>query len=312
MNKKGIEFGFSWIFAIIVGSVILFLALFAVTKFVGTERRVSDTFVAAELNNLLHPIETNLEDSKYVKIGFLDETRVFNECVESGNFGKQQISTSSKLGFGNEWGDRSVRKSSFNKYIFSRETEEGKDLHVIVKPFKLPYKIGDLTFMYSGDYCFVNPVTEIEDEIDDLSAGGEIGIEIVTNPTDCKQGDTIVCFNQIGCDINVNTGSQIVSHENEDVFYEGNLLLGAILSDIGIYECQLKRLMKRNSELARLYSSKALFLEGQGCSNNLGTELITFANSVASFSNSNDLTNVFRDSEDLRRKNDAISRCKVF
>ena len=316
-NKKGIEFGFSWIFAIIVGAIIIFIAIYAATRLIGTERRVSDTFIAAELNNLIHPIETNLEDSKYVKIKFLDETRFYNECQTTGNFGKQQISTSTKLGIGNDWGQKSVRKSSFNKYLFSREVEEGKELNVIVKPFYNPYKVGDLTFVYSGDYCFVNPPAEIEEELEELSGNGnlEIGINVTTNANQCPQGKTIVCFNQIGCDINVNLGSRIVSRSSpaDDVFYDGDLIYAAIFSDKELYECQIKRLMKRTNELAYIYSLKSGFLTGQGCSNNLQGDLVSFANILSNTNSSEDfLDNVAPIAEDLRRKNDAISKCKLF
>ena len=316
-NKRGMEFGFSWIFVIIVGAVIIFIVIYAVNKFVGTERRVSDTFISAELNNLINPIETNLENSKYVKIKFLDETRFYNECQTTGNFGKQQISTSTKLGIGDEWGQKSVRKSSFNKYLFSRKVEEGKELNAIVKPFYNPYKVGDLTFIYSGDYCFVSPPADIEEELQELSGSGSIniGINITTNPNQCAPGKAIVCFNQIGCDINVNLGSQVVSRSSpeDDVFYEGDLIYAAIFSDKELYECQLKRLMKRTSELAYVYSLKSGFLTSQGCSSNLQGDLASFANILSNTNSSEDfLRDVVPMANDLGRKNDAISKCKVF
>jgi hypothetical protein len=313
MDKRGFEFGFTWIFAIIVGSVILFLAIFTVSRFVDTERTVSDTLIAAELNNVLHPIETNLEDSKYARIEFLDETRVFNECQTFGNFGKQEISTSSKLGIGNDWGRQSIRKSSFNKYIFSRAFEQGREINVIVKPFEIPFKVGDLTVMYSGNYCFVNPLSDIQEEIEDLGSAGDIGIEVVSNPNECLQGKTLVCFNQIGCDINVNTASKLVTHVGrEDIFYEGDLIYGAILSDPEIYECQLKRLMKRASELSIIYAKKSNLLIGEGCFNSLQGDLISFA-SITQIQNSQEFKdNVVQAAKDLGEKNELITKCKVF
>jgi hypothetical protein len=320
MEKKGIEFGFNWIFAIIVGSLILFLALFTVNKFIKTETSVSDTFVAAELNNLIHPIETNLEDSKYVKIDFIQNTRVYNECVTAGNFGKQSISTSTKLGIGKDWSEKSVGKSSFNKYLFSREIEEGKELHVIVKPFFNPYKVGDLTMMYSGNYCFVSTPSDIKDDIDDLSGDGnlDIGINIVGNLNECKTGETTVCFNLNGCDVNVNLGSEIVTHYSrgvgEEVYYSGDLIYGAILSEPEVYECQLRRLNKRTSELAQVYALKAGFLTGQGCSNNLQVDLLSFSNTMSQIENSMEFTgaNTQNKINELEEKNYDLSKCKVF
>ncbi len=320
MNKKGIEMAFSWIFAIIAGAVILFSAIYITTRMIGTERKVSDTLVAAELDNLLHPIETNLEDSKYVNIRFVDETRVFNNCSAKGVFGKQQISTASKL-IGNDWGEQSVRKTSFNKYIFSRGVEEGKKIHAIVKPFEMPFKIADLTILYGGNYCFVNPPSDIEDEINDLSGDGvqDVGVNISTSLSACPQNAETVCFNMIGCDTNVNTlgsSSNIqgsISKDGETVYYYGgSLLLAAIFSDTEIYECQIKRLMSRAGELGAVYAKKATYLEGSGCSNNLVQDLQSFVVASAINNSHEFVQQVVNLANDLEERNGNIAKCKVF
>ncbi len=317
MNKKGVEFAFSWIFAIIAGAVILISAVYVTTKLVGTERRVGDTFIASELNTILNPIETNLEDSKYAVIEFVDETRVFNECSTTGTFGKQQISTSSKLGLGDNWGEQSVRKSSFNKYIFSRETEETlyKNLRVIVRPLFVPFKVGDLTMLYGGKYCFVNPSSDIEDLVNDLSGNGvnNIGINITSNLNLCERESTTVCFNQIGCEVNVNTQARVVSKYEQELHYDGDsLMLAAIFSDPKIYECQIKRLMGRTEELAVIYSKKATYVDGSGCSNNLNTELQSFVLATA-INNSRDFVqNVVPAINNLEERNEQLATCKIF
>ena len=316
MNKKGIEFSFSWIFAIIAGAVILISALYITTKLVGTERKIGDTFIASELNTILNPIETNLEDSKYTTIKFLDETRVFNECSNAGTFGKQQISTASKLGIGNEWGEQSIRKSSFNKYVFSRGTEEtqNKKLRVIVRSFFIPFKVGDLTMIYGKEYCFVNPPSDIEELVQDLSANGvqDIGINITSNIPSCLADSTKVCFDIIGCEINVNTQSKIVSKYGKDLHYSGeSLMLSAIFADPLIYECQLKRLMGRTGELGVLYSKKANYLEGSGCSNDLQNDLNEYVLATV-IDNSGNLERVVFMSDDLEEKNGQLANCRIF
>ena len=317
MNKRGIEMAFSWIFAIIAGAVILISAVYITTRLVGTERRVGDTFIASELNTILNPIETNLEDSKYAKIDFVDETRVFNECSNIGTFGKQQISTASKLGIGKDWGEQSVRKSSFNKYIFSRGVEETKDkkMHAIVRPFFMPFKVGDLTMLYGGDYCFVKPPSDIEDLITDLSGNGlqDIGINITSSLAICPRGSTTVCFNQVGCDVNVNTQSDIVSKYGRDLYYEGDsLMLSAIFADPEIYECQLKRLMGRAGELGILYSKKAEYVEGSGCSNGLQMDLQAFARNTAINNSREFVQNIVPASKNLEDRNGKLATCKIF
>ena len=87
MNKNGLDFTFSWIFAIIAGAVILFSAIYITTKLIDSSEVQEDTLVAGELSNVLGPVETNLEDSKYSVIKFSRDTRVFNDCSTSGAFG---------------------------------------------------------------------------------------------------------------------------------------------------------------------------------------------------------------------------------
>ncbi len=318
MNRKGIEFAFSWIFAIIAGAVILISAVYITTKLVGTEREVQDSFIASELTNALNPIETNLENSKYALINFVDETRVFNDCRNEGVFGKQQISTSTKLGIGDEWGKQSAKRSSFNKYVFSDKVTEtfDKKLRVIVKPFFTPFKIGDLTIFYGKDYCFVNPTDDIKDLIDDLSGNGRnnIGLSLTSKLSDCSTDAESVCFNdEIGCDITVDWMNKKVEKNNKkSYFYEVDLQMAAIFSDPDIYECQLKRLIMRAGELAVIYSKKAEYIEGSGCSNNLQNDLNEFVLS-ANINNSKEyLQDILPLSIRLKEKNDELSKCKIF
>jgi len=63
-NKRAFEFSFSWLFAIIMGAVIIFLAIYAANKFIGTERAKQDTELGKELGIILLPIETGLETAK--------------------------------------------------------------------------------------------------------------------------------------------------------------------------------------------------------------------------------------------------------
>ncbi len=318
MNKKGIEFAFSWIFAIIAGAVILISAVYITTKLVGTDRRVQDSFIASELTNVLNPIETNLEDSKYVSINFIDDTRVFNDCITEGVFGKQQISTSTKLGIGDDWGQQSVKRSSFNKYVFSDKVIEtsNKKIRAIVRPFFTPFKTGDLTILYGNDYCFVNPTDDIKDLIEDLSGNGrnDIGLNLTSKVDDCSTDAEIVCFNnEIGCDIDVNWRNKILVKNNKQVyFYETDLQIAAIFSDSDIYECQLKRLIRRAGELAVVYSKKASYIEGSGCSNNLQNDLDEFVLS-ANINNSKEYVyDILPLSIRLKEKNDKLAKCKIF
>ncbi len=316
MNRNGVDFTFSWIFAIMAGAVIIVSAIYISSQLINSGKKQSDTLVAGELANLFNPLETNLEDNKYSVIEFSQETRVYNECSLDGFFGIQKISTSSKSSKG-EWSEQSIKKSVQNKYLFSRNREESsnKRLHVLVNPIDYPFKIGDAIMVYSGNYCFVNPPSDIEDLLNDLSIDGEkdIGINLTSNVNQCPLNYTKVCFNRIGCDINVDTNSESVTKSSKTSYYDGDsLMLAAILSDNEIYECQIKRLMKRARELGIIYNKKSIFIEGSGCSNNLASDLQNFVE-YTNLNNSRDFARlVVPLAKDLERRNSELASCKVF
>lgn len=308
MNRKGFQFSFSWLFAVIVGGVVIFLAIYGVTRLVDTGDFERNTIAGAELGILLHPIETNLESGKYNVVNFPEETRIYNSCRNIGNFGRQGISTSIKTGIGNNFGERGVETSFFSKYIFSRSIEEGRELHVFSKPFEMPYKIGDLIFASAEDYCFVEATNEIEDEVEGLEMDF---IELVDDVGACSVGSESVCFRTNDCDVNVDFLTNSVEKNGDVVYFVDDLVYGAIFADVELYECQVDRLMKRAGELAQVYAAKSDFLSSKGCSSNLQSDLLTYSG-ITQISSSIDLSLFVEDfADDLDRRNDALN-CRLF
>jgi len=310
MNKKGFEMNFAWIFGILVGAIILGIALYATTGLIETEGKIGETEIAKQLGILLNPLETGLEEASYAVITLPIETQVINRCRTFGNFGKQIIVTNERNQIGG-LGEEGEEISFFNKYIFSQEIEEGKNLHLIMKPLKMPYKIADMVFASAENYCFVNPPSDILEEIDDLNPSHIFQEE---NLEDCLQENKIVCFgNGEECDIEVNLGGNYVTKNGKTIYYEDSLIYGAIFADAEIYECQVERLMKRNAELAYLYAEKSNFLSGKGCSSNLGAELLNFA-TILQFEEddtSAKLMEIVLVSENLEERNEDLE-CELF
>ena len=94
-------------------------------------------------------------------------------------------------------------------------------------------------------------------------------------------------------------------------FDNAALMYAGIFSDADIYECQLKRLMKRVSELSSLYKNKAVLISQKGCPTSLGDELTQLKDFAKSFDNSGDLDDMNNFIFDLNRGND-ISLCKLW
>lgn len=319
-NKKGFEFSFNWIFAIIIGAAIIFLAIYGTTQLIKQERRVSDTEAGKQLGIILNPLETGIESGKISKITFPLETRVFSKCLSSGAstgeraFGVQEISIATKSGIGAEWDKPGVESTFYNKYIFSSSTVEGKELIVFSKPFYFPFEVADVLFIIpkKEEYCFVNAPSDIDDEIKKLKP---VNINVSANLKDCKKGTTRVCFESSGCDIDVNLGAKSVKKNGQRIYYEEDeenaLLYGAIFADNGIYECQIKRLMKRASELASLYEAKSTSLSPRGCRSGLEQEMSIYANITRNLNKTDELTGIKILSDEIRRRNDALL-CKLF
>jgi len=308
MNKNGIELSFAWIFAIIVGAAIIVLAVYATTNLIKTERKVQETEVGKQFGILLSPIETSLEAAKVARITFPDETRLINRCRTTGNFGAQDIGISTRSRVGDEWQEGAVLSTFYNKYLFSSATTQGKEFNVFVKPFNMPFKSADVIFVWSSEYCFVNPPEEIEEELEALRPKN---INITSSVAECTPSSKKVCFTSSGCDVDVSINSKSVKKGKQTVYYEDSLIYGAIFADPDIYECQVKRLMKRTSELSLLYLSKSESLTPRGCASGLEVELALYANQTNAINNSIDFREITSLAKNMREKNDLLL-CKLF
>lgn len=325
MNKRGYEFSFAWIFAIFVGAIVIFFAIYATTKVIDTQRTTIDTVSAKRIGILLTPVETNLESSRLAKISVSQETRLITECETQGNFGVQKISSLVKSGIGDDWQPEAGVQSSFrNKYIFAQtETHSEEEFYIFTKPFKFPYKVADLTIIWSDKkpYCFVfssetGEQNQLKEELEILNPEN---IELVSEISSCSSTSRKVCFEDASsCDVLVSLSTNKIKYEdgktydfvesldNENKF---SLLFAAIFSDSQTYECQTQRLAKRAANLADLYRLKSNFLSEKGCSSSplLPAALQTLKNSLSS----SDLGRAESAALDLRTKNGNLG-CKLF
>ena len=306
-NKKGfLQMSFAWLFAIIIGGFILFLAIYASTKIIKTEQIALDAETAKEIGVLLNPLETGFETGKKNSLILPAETRIHNRCNNNGVFGRQIIRISQKS-FG-EWTDTNVDVGFSNKYIFSEDSVEGKKFFLFSKPFEFPFKITDLIYLTSSEkkYCFFNAPEDIEDEISDLNQEN-----LLTE--NCPENSVKVCFDSEDCEINVNYGSRYVDKNNERMYFnEDALMYAAIFSDKEVYECQLKRVMQRAKELSLLYKDKAEFISREQCNSNLNSDLLELGNLEGSLRGSENLNNYMINlAENMQKKNN-LAECKLW
>lgn len=280
IRKKG-QMNFELIFAVIAGVVILLLAIYGAMQIGKTGRYGIDTEIAKKIAVFTEPMQAGISSGKSSKIGFSSPTRIYNSCLND-EFGENRISVATSSGVGEKWTIPGGEISVENKYIFSKDMEEGENLYVFSKPFEFPYKVADLLIFSAGQYCFINPPKEIEDDVNDLKLPN---VKIVENSRDCGDAEK-VCFGVSGnCDSSVfsqgsiftetfNTG--YVQKNGKKLIYAGNLVYAAIFSDTDTYECNVKRLLYRDKRIISILKDKAELMNLRGCNTQLVSDLSSF------------------------------------
>jgi len=278
-GDKGAQFDFVWLFAIIAGGVILVLAIYGALQAGSSQRFITDTEVAKTISILTNPMQASFSEGSFGQILFKQETRINNICLDGG-FGENKISVSTKSNVGEPWGIPGVETKVVNKYIFSTEKDSGEIYHVFSKPFYFPYKVADLTFITTENYCFINAPDKIADEVSNIKN---------INATGCNFENALrVCFGSGStCDINVYgtcTGfcdtifdEGTVSKKGSEMKYVGNLMYGAIFSDKTVYNCNVNRLMYRTGKIAEGLTSKSDLMNARNCNTNLKGEVASWS-----------------------------------
>jgi hypothetical protein len=263
MDKRGIEFNFAVLFSIIVGAMIIFLAIYGSSRIIRTGTSEQQSSITKQLTIIFDPMETGIASGKSNSFLFTEESRLYNECFNEGDFGSQRFSFSIKS-FG-KWGEKNLGQRVYNKYVFSDKIEEGKKAYVFSKPFNFPFKVSELIFISTKTYCFYNSPNFIREEV--LSMGIE-NIKIKESQN-CSASDTNVCFGayplSVTCQILVTSDSDyeygsIKKSDKTIEYYSPALLYAGIFSSPEIYECNVKRLMQRASSQAILFGKESFFV----------------------------------------------------
>lgn len=299
---------FNWIFAILVGGFILFLAVFSAGQFIRTSEQTLYTETAASLISLFDPLETGLASGKAHEIGFKKNSRIYFDCEEDlGYFGKQTISFSEQT-FGDKFGERGQRVSIRNKYIFAEEVVEGREVYAFSKPFFMPFKVTDLVMVTSqqDNYCFYGSPDDFREDIEGLNMKNII---FMNGTNECE--GTNVCFDgSAGCDIKVFEDQGYLLKEGKRVYFVGDLIYGAIFSNPDTYECNVKRIKTKFDELAQIYLEKISIIERKECSSNIAGKL---AGMLGGIQDSRSLIGLFILAEDVDSINrQAKSGCQVY
>jgi len=306
MKKGALQISFGWLFAIIVGIFIIFLAIYGVTRLMKTEQTALDAETGEEIDVLLNPLETSFESAKTTSFTMPTESRLYNDCTNVGTFGEQLMKVSQK-NF-NQWTETNLDISFENKYIFSEDVVEGTTFYVFSKPFEFPFKVADLIYLTSSKdiYCFVDAPSDIEEELNNLNQKN-----ILTE--NCSEKTINVCFSG-NCDINVeySKGEGYVSKDEKIYFASDALMYAAIFGDGEIYECQLRRLMQRVEILSLIYRDKSIFIGNHGCETEISSDLAELKSLADNLNSSSQIFGIQNKVDELDKLNDAMGQCRLW
>jgi hypothetical protein len=328
-NKKGaLEFSFAWIFAIVAGVFIIFLAIYGVIKFINLNQMGIDVKTAKNIGVLINPIESSFESATRSMINTGTEIKIYTDCrapTPTNVFGKQLIRTSNP---NKEEEEEKINASFQNRYLFSENPVQGKTFYLFSKQLEVPFKVADLVYLLStkDKYCFILPPNDIEDEINYLTKleskeesekmAQYENLFVVHSKTECPGGSINVCFaSSTNCEIVVSVPSKSVKKEGKIMYYEGDALMyAAIFSSKEDYECQLKRLMGRTEELFKIYLDKSDFIfQGTGCNidQELKGNLMLMSIALKEFSDSQDINVIYELAEQINAQN-KFADCKLW
>ena len=319
-SKRSFEMPFSWIFAIIAGSFIILMAIYATTKFIQTSQYSQYSESAKSLGNLLNPVVNGVTSAYSTRIDFRKEIRMYINCsetsVNSPIFGRQTLAFSEESGFLSKWTTPGAEITRYNKYIFSNNIEQGKTLYLFSKPFYAGFRVDDLVYIVADNYCFVGAPEFVKDEINSINPGN---MNLTANIKECKKNDVSVCFGfaASGCSINVmpDMESDYISgyvrkNNQTSTYYGDSLMYAAIFSSPTIYQCNVKRLGNKISALGQLYKEKIELVKLKECNSVIGP-YIEDIQRLSMNMTQNNLKNIYQNAQEMDAQN-CKSECKIY
>lgn len=264
LSKRGVV-QFTWIFSLIIGALIIFLAVYSAAKFVQTSSFQTQAELVRQLDVVLNPFAsvgaiTTMTLSKQVELPV--EMQLNFSCSSQGNYNELNARTRKGKGWG-DWLERGFRIK--DKYIFS-DSLSGKNLWVFSKPFEMPWRVDDAIYILDKSYCFDNPPQNIKDEIDAMGFSQSGQGAVFLKKDSCPAGSVEVCFGSRQCAVNVNYPLGIVRKEGEGLVFAGDAMMyAAIFSGKAVYQCNFDRFIERLRTQIDMNIAESIKLKERGC-----------------------------------------------
>ena len=250
IKAQGMQFG--WLFALIIGGVILFLAISFSGQIIGTGTQQTQAELTRSIDTLLNPF-ASIEGAKVSlskPVSLPEKTEVNFSC--SSRLDSQTMSLKLKRG------EKPFTYQIKNKYIFSESFNE-KELWVFAKPFEMPWRVDDLIYIISKKYCFINPPENIKKELQEINSSKII---VSSSSANCKDYMTVCWIGK--CNISV-TDSTVTPKGGNPLFYLDDSTMYAAIFGPSQYNCNIERLRTRLGVQTEIFIAKTDILIQQGC-----------------------------------------------
>jgi len=312
--KRG-QFEFNWLFALILGAVILFLAIFFAGKLINTSQYQGSAEIVREFDILLNPFASvgAVGTITLAKEVSMPSEILINVSCSSDGLGKNGVAVAQKSG--SKFKELTPEYAIYNKYIFG-ENLQGKSFYIFGMPFEMPFRIDDLIYVVSEDYCFVDAPQKIRDDISILNTSKIVSR---SSTAQCSPESKRVCFSDMnGCsmsvycdDIGCEQGTAVKA--GKVYFYKKSLMYAAVFSDVSVYRCNLKRLLARADSISDIYQQKSYRLAADCEMYGINNALAAFKSEVASLKSSlsPDPRTIVTEANKLDNENN-IARCPIY
>jgi len=287
------------------------------------ERYKTDTVTAKQLSIIFEPLATGFASSKSNIVRLRSDTRIYNNVYpDNGKLGSQGIALSTKSSLGKDWLKPGVEIESTNKYIFSENVSEGKDIYFFSKSLEMPWQISELIFMSAEDYCFKDYPNFVEEEVGGLQlqniklgdcsgAVDEINVCFGSGSVGCNMIVKGTCIG-FECDYELEEYTYGFVQKGDDKLYfaDEGLMYASIFSSPKIYNGNVERLMKRLSAQSKLIESEAASLI-EMCGDSIAIGLVRFRSVVNSFSKIEEIMSVKLAADELNEINQNVD-CRLW
>lgn len=320
-NKKAVM-EFSWIFAVIVGAIILFLAFYFVGTNLLSKHYEQATIEAQSLDIILNPFSQfgEIKELDSRPLSLPQKSTITFSCSEptTQSLGTNEITIISKT-------ERGIPRVVYDKYIFVEQQLETKKFQALSAPFEMPWRVAEIIILWPYDkaYCFINSPQFIKDSLGNESSTG-LNISSIYFDN-CPESSIRVCFARgtatgTNCDIRVSIQySADLGHKGSTLkqgstfyFASDALMYASIFSDKKIYDCNLKRLASRLYSEASIYEEKTKALLQRGCSVSFNLVALKQASLELSSSVSESrLNQLWQVANQLKQQNNMAS-CSLF